>query len=290
MKHIVLILSMFLSVNALSQSVVERSNEFGRLPWVNGDLPTNKNQVNYKVIFVDGNTLNEARDAALSVLVTDLGKDKGVTVSSTTVRNVKETISNQSPNFFNSSTSRELKITFDDYTLSFNKVDEYYEVVKTAGGNKIMLWHLYAIDGYPEFQSLSYTSDYGLNTTLKSAIIPGWGQFEKKQITKGILFLAAETAAIGLYLNANNNYNYNISRRDESQSLELKKSFQKEADNNIAIKNISLAGAAAIWIFNIIDANTPNGAPKYAFNDNINLNFTSNQNERLAINFKYNLK
>jgi len=278
------------SINVLSQSIVEKSNEFGKLPWVNGDLPANKNQVNYKVVFAEGNTLNEARDAALSILVTDLGKDKGVTVSSSTVRNVKETISNQSPNFFNSSTSRELKVTFDDYSLSFNKVDEYYEVVKYGGANKIMLWHLYAIDGYPEFQSLSYTSDYGLSTTLKSALIPGWGQFEKKQIQKGLLFVAAEAAVIGVYLNANNKYNYNVSRRDESQSLDLKKSFQKEADKNLAIKNISLAGAAAIWILNIIDANTPNGAPKYVFNNNLKYNLTTSQNERLALNLKYNLK
>jgi hypothetical protein len=276
--------------SANAQSIIQSSNEYGRLPWVNGELPPNKSFINYKVIYVEGNSLNDARDRALSLFLTDVGKDRGVTVSSSTVNRVKETISNQSPSFFETSTSRELKVSFEDYDIAFTKVDEYYEVTSEGGGRNYRLWHLYALDGYPEFQSLSYTYSYGITTTLKSALVPGWGQFEKKHTTKGILFLAGEVAAVGVMLKANNDYNYNVSRRDEAQSLDLKKAFQKEADNSLALRNISLAGAAAIWIYNIIDAASPNGAPKYAFNDNLRINLTSNTFERLAINLKYKFK
>jgi hypothetical protein len=290
MRLLIFSIIIFSGLIANSQQILDASNSYGRLPWVNGELPPNKAAVNYKVIYVEGNSLSDARDRALSLLVTDLGKDRGVTVSSTTVNSVKETISNQAPGFFQTSTSRELKIAFDNLNFSFNKVDEYYEVVKEGIGSKYRLWHLYAIDGYPEFQSLSYTYNYGIATTLKSVLVPGWGQFEKKQIGKGLIFLGAEAAAIGIVLKSNNDYNYNVNRRDESQSLDLKKAFQKEADKNLAMRNISLAGAAVIWIYNIIDAASPNGPPKYAWNDKLKFNITSSYNETLAFNLKYTLK
>lgn len=133
--------------SAHAQTIIQSSNEYGRLPWVNGELPPNKSFINYKVIYVEGNSLNETRDRALSLFLTDVGKDRGVTVSSSTLNRVKENISNQSPSFFETSTSRELKVSFEDYDIAFTKVDEYYEVTSEGGGRNYRLWHLYALDG-----------------------------------------------------------------------------------------------------------------------------------------------
>ena len=270
-----------------AQKVVEKSYPTGRLPWTQGVLPTNSSSVDYRVIYAEESSLNSARDEALAILVTDLGKDKGVTVSDQTIQNVKETISSDSPDFFKRSVSRSLQVKFEDYELSFAKVDEYFERVVTNGVSKYRIWQLFAIDGYPDYQSLQYTNRYPTSTILKSAIVPGWAQFEKKQSGKGILFLAATGASIGLSLKANNDYNYYVNRRDEAVGLDLKKEYQKEADNSLSLRNVSLAAAAGIWIFNLIDAASPNGAPRYASSNGFKFNFKSTDNERLALNLKY---
>jgi len=275
----------FFSVSA--QKVLEKSYPTGRLPWTQGVLPSNSSSVDYRVIYAEESSLTLARDEALAILVTDLGKDEGVTVSDQTIQTVKETVSSDSPDFFKRSVSRNLKVTFDDYELSFAKVDEYFERIVVNGVSKYRIWQLFAINGYPEYQSLQYTSKYPASTIIKSAIVPGWAQFEKKQSGKGLLFLAATGASVGLSLKANNDYNYYVNRRDEASGLDLKKEYQKQADNSLSLRNLSLAAAAGIWIFNIIDAASPNGAPRYASSEDLKFNFTSNDNERFAFNLTY---
>ena len=181
-----------------------------------------------------------------------------------------------------------MEIKFEDYDLSFVKIDEYYEVVKNKGGFSYNVWQLYAIDNSERIKRLEYTYSYGINTTLKSLVFPGWGQFEKKKSTKGLFFIIAEGAALGTFLSANNTYNYNINRSNETQSLELKKEYRRLSDKALSLKNTSLGLAVGIWLWNVIDAASPNGAPKYA-NNNFKIDLTSSQNERLAINLKIKL-
>ena len=283
----IILSSLFIFFCSLSfgQKTIEKSNNYGRLPWVNGELPSNKNSVNYKVVFAKGQSLSESRNVALYTLVTDLGKDKGVKVSDKVIQNIQEEINSENPGFFKQSFTNDLEIKFDNYNLSFSKVDEYYEVIQTASGLTYNVWQLFAIDGYPSLSKIEYTNSYGTSTTLKSAIIPGWGQFEKKNMTKGILFIAAEGAAIGTFLSANNSYNYNINRSNETQSLELKKEYKALADKALSLKNASLGLAIGVWLWNIIDASSPNGAPKYASNK-IRLNLATSNNEHLAFNMK----
>jgi hypothetical protein len=285
------ILSLFVVITlsisfAHSQKILDRSYPTGRLPWTQGTLPANSSYVQYKVVYAEENSLNDARDEAFGILVTDLGKDQGVTINDRTIQQVKEVVSSDSPDFFTRSSSRNLEVKFDDYELSFLKVDEYFERVEINGVISYKLWQLFALSGYQDIQSLQYTSKYPGITTVKSVLVPGWGQFDKKQTLKGLLFLGAAGAAAGVSLKANNDYNYYINRREESTGIDLKKQFQKEADNSLALRNISLAALGGIWLYNIIDAATPNGAPRYAAYG-FNLDLTSNNNEKLALNIKY---
>ena len=103
-----------------------------------------------------------------------------------------------------------------------------------------------------------------------------------------MFFIIAEGAALGTFLSANNTYNYNINRSNETQSLELKKEYRRLSDKALSLKNTSLGLAVGIWLWNVIDAASPNGAPKYA-NNNFKIDLTSSQNERLAINLKIKL-
>ena len=289
MKRYILFSFIFcISLPIFAQKIIERSNPYGRLPWVNGELPSNKNSTNYKVVLGEASSLSEARNTVLFTLVSDLGKDKGVTVNSSSIIKVREEINSKNPGFFKQITNNDIEISVDEYKISFAKVDEYFEIVKTSKGVIYKLWQLFAIGSHPRLKEIEYTSSYGAPTIIKSSIVPGWGQFDKNKSTKGILFLVAEGAALGAFISANNSYNYNINRSQETQSLELKKEFRKLADKDLSIKNASLGLAVGVWLWNIIDAASPNGAPKYASNK-LRFNLTSSVNDQLAINMKIKL-
>ena len=74
----------------------------------------------------------------------------------------------------------------------------------------------------------------------------------------------------------------------ETNDLTLKKQFVQKAGDFTTIKNITLGAAAAIWIWNIVDATSSEGATKYAQNKPVKFNIVSDKNSSLALNFKYN--
>jgi len=256
----------------------------GKLPWVNGNLPENSSNFNYKVVRGEGDNLTKAQNEAVRALILDLSSEKGVTVSSETILKT-QTLENNNTQSFNADFSRETKIKQDDFEVVFTRVDEYFEV--NAG--IYTTWRLYVINSpSSSIPKINYTNTYSFSEAgLKSLIVPGWGQFYKKQNTKGLLFMIAGIGSIGSFLNANNQYNYNMNRSQETSNLDLRKEYVKKANDFTSIKNISLAAAAVTWIWSAIDATSTKGATKYAQNNKLNLNFASNPTNGLALNLKY---
>jgi len=99
----------------------------GKLPWVNGNLPENSSNFNYKVVRGQGDNLTEAQNEAVRALILDLSSEKGVTVSSETILKT-QTLENNNTQSFNADFSRETKIKQDDFEVIFTRVDEYFEV------------------------------------------------------------------------------------------------------------------------------------------------------------------
>ena len=281
MKNFILTIPLFLLVGLIYS---QKTNLPGKLPWVNGNLPANSINFNYKVVSGEGVSLTEAQNEAVRELVVDLSAEKGVTISSETILKT-QTLENDNNQSFSADYSRETKIEQEGFNVVFTRVDEYYEI----NDGVFKTWRLYVINASSNsIPKINYTNSYSFSEAgFKSLIVPGWGQFHKKQNTKGILFMLAGIGSLGSFLNANNQYNYNMNRSEETSNLDLRKEFVKKANDFTSIKNISLAAAAVTWIWSTIDATSTKGATKYAYNKPLKLNLASDSRGGLALNLKY---
>ena len=271
------------------ESLISSSNNSaGKLPWVIGSLPENSTKFNYKVIEGQSTNLSDAKKSTISTLAFELGTESGVKISSETISNIQEQISNNESSF-DSDFKETIKIAQKGFEVSFSKVDEYYELIKANDGSLYYrVWILYSIGTKSRnTPKINYTTYYGWDAGLKSAIIPGWGQLFKKNKKKGVIFMAGAAGSLGFYLYSQNKYKYNINRLEESSSLDIKLEYSSRADKFNSYKNISLGAAAVVWIWSIVDAVSTDGAPKYT-QRNFNFDVVSGNNQEIALSFKYN--
>lgn len=267
-------------------SFVGYSQTNNALPWVKGKLPDNSKMINYKVVQGEGQQLPEAQNNALKNLLFDLGAEKGVTVSSKTILNTQEKIAKEKTSF-NSEYSKTITIDQEGFNVSFCKVDEYYEKVKENGQVIYRCWQLYSI-GTKNIKKPEYTTHYGFGAGARSLVVPGWGQFYKKQNGKGFVFLSMEAIAVGNIIFAQSRYNYNTNRIEESASLEVQKEYKTRADDNLMYRNISIGVGVATLIWSVIDASATEGAPKYAMKtSNLKMQLFTCQETPIMIGLKY---
>ena len=291
MKNIFLLLIIFSYSTFAQETVISSSNNSaGKLPWVIGNLPENSINFTYKVIEGQSSNLSDAKKSTISNLAFELGTEYGVEISSETISNIQEQISGNNSSF-DSDFQETIKIDQKGFEVSFSKVDEYYELIKTNDGSRYYkVWNLYSIGTKSRYTpKINYTSYYGWDAGFKSAIIPGWGQLYKKNKKKGFIFMAGAASSLGFYLYSQNKYKYNINRLEESSSIDIQLEYSSRADKFNSYKNISLGAAAVVWIWSIVDAVSTDGAPKYS-QSNFNFDVVSGINQKIALSLKYNFK
>ena len=282
---------MLIIVSALSLNAQRRNNNYDvnkALPWVAGRLPYDSDKVRYKVAYGEGTTYQQAREDATASLILELGWEHGITVTSKTIDEIKHTINNEDSNFAqNRSTTT--TIEQDGYSASITKVDEYSELYESSSQTtKYKVWQLYAIDCPWAAQiNLKYSTKYGFSTAgWRSLIIPGWGQFYKKQYAKGTMFFGVELVGIASVIYFQNRYNYNIKQSSETPILDLQIDYTNRAHKQQMYRNISIGACAAIWLLNVLDATLLEGRPRYV-ESNFDLGFYSTQKNELLWSFTY---
>lgn len=290
MKRYILLLSLII-VSTLSLTAQRRNNNYdanNALPWVAGRLPFDSDEVRYKVAYGEGATYQQAREGATAALITELGWEHGVTVTSQTIDEVKHTINNNDSNFLqNRSTTT--TIEQDGYTASITKVDEYSEIDKKSSHLiKYKVWQLYVVDcAWAAQINLKYSTKYGFGTAgWRSMIIPGWGQFYKKQYAKGSVFLGVELASVASIIYFQNRCSYNIKQSLETPILDLQIEYTNRAHKQQLYRNISIGACAAVWVLNVLDATLLDGRPRY-IESNFDIAFSSTVNNELIMSLTY---
>lgn len=89
---------------------------------------------------------------------------------------------------------------------------------------------------------------------VKSAIIPGWGQFAGKASTKGTLILSAELVLIGTSLYFWDRAMSNYRLYEQATQVEDIQYYYKEAQSPHQYSQIMLGFAAIVWVYNVFDA------------------------------------
>lgn len=231
-------------------------------PWVNGDFPPKSNNT-YYFMQADGtgSTLNDAQKDADLVLVTSLIRSAGVTVSGTQIESV---LHRSDYNGVDENHTSEYRYDFKlgDVRLAFKAVDRYW--VKT--GNTYECKVLYEVAENPDavsYDPVEYTSKYGARGLWRSAIIPGWGQMYKKSYFKGAVILALEAAAVTSVVVFNNQYNSYLNKSRVNTDPSAVKFYQNKANQAKNIRNGLIAGVAAVYVYNIVDAIAAKGKLRY---------------------------
>ena len=147
------------------------------------------------------------------------------------------------------------EISGQQYRLQAYPVDEYVE----RGHGQVKLYSLYivGISDNVVFDRTYLTTNYGA-PPIAMSIIPGLGQWYKGSKMKGVcLFGATALCAAGALICENQRNSY-VKKIKETPK------FAKEYEDKISTwetgRNICLGAAAAVWIYNLIDAAAAKGA------------------------------
>jgi hypothetical protein len=232
----------------------------GRLPWMDGDFPPASPAFEYRVVVGEGSTLRAAGEDALNSLLVDLGNRAGVRVTSRTLSEIKREMRSRTaaPDEYGE-TERSVtayRIDREGFRAFFAKAGEYRERLRTPTGYAYRVWVLYEVSDRRAFKPYipEYTDRYGGDAFLRSAILPGWGQMYKGSGAKGIWIIAGEVAlAAGLVATENLRASY-MKKINETHQADAIRTYARNADTMKNMRNLCITGAAALYLYSLIDA------------------------------------
>jgi hypothetical protein len=102
-----------------------------------------------------------------------------------------------------------------------------------------------------EFEDVEVTNRYRFSL---AAFIPGLSQFNKGSTAKGLFIIGAEAALVGGFVWAENQratYNSKINTTNNTAAREY---YTDKVNNYETMRNVMIGGAAAVYLYNIIDA------------------------------------
>ena len=242
-------------------ALVATTHCFAQKPkWV-GNTPKELNHT-YKFVEIvsQGSTLESARSMAIANLKTNDTMQEGIRVQ----RNTKETITrdkNTENNRLQVSKKdhivEEIVIDGEPFRLQAQRVDEY--ITRSNGYYVVHTLFAAATTENPVFDHAYLTTSYGAAPIFMS-IIPGLGQIYKGSTLKGIaLFAGTAACAGGALICENLRSDYKNKMREQPQFAQK---YNTKANNCQTARNICLGAAAAVWLYNIIDAAAAKGARK----------------------------
>ena len=143
------------------------------------------------------------------------------------------------------------------YNIPINKVCEYLEI-QADGQYKVYVLCQVAKSGaiaaqWSDFSACDRQMIDGM-ALLKSALVPGLGQFHKGQTGKGVGFLAGEMVAVGGIVVAQSMRHASLNKMNSTNNASQKKLYADRANTFTIIRNISIGAAAAVYVWNVLDA------------------------------------
>jgi hypothetical protein len=281
------ILLIFIALSSVNLSAQSNSHA-EKLPWVRGELPKQKGNFAYMIGRGEGRSLTEARDNAMNDVLAEVGNQKGVNVSGSTLQEIKSQLNfggNKTDYSETNATVSTFKIDRQTFTLSMLKADEYYEY-----SGVYQVWQLYEVNIKGEaFKPVvvETTDKYGLSAGWRSAILPSWGQFYKKKTGKGVIILAAEVASVCGLTFCEIRRSDNMRKSTETTNVNITKEYRNRADSWELRRNICIGVVGGVYLFNILDAALAKGKIRYV-SENVHLKASEADGTfyyGLAINF-----
>ncbi len=129
------------------------------------------------------------------------------------------------------------------------ELDDYIEEVEPGLYRCYLLIQTLKTPGL-ELEPVRVTEKYPFSPRV---FIPGMAQLHKGSTTKGVLFIAGEVAAIGGIVAFESLRSSYESKINSTHNAKDRQNYINKADNMENLRNGFIAGAAAIYLWNIID-------------------------------------
>jgi len=282
---IILLLFFVFSLNA--QKIID-SSSIKRPSWIK-ETPNGKFFNYYSGISSSKNSLDEAKNLAISDVLSEIIMQNEITVEGAITTFEEETEVE-----LISRITKEIKLKGSSTSIKgFEKEEEYWESVQTKTNIFYRYWILMKI---PKRQYINYSfsanelkQTYGASPIIKSSLIPGWGQIQKKETNKGILFLsgfAVTLTSAFITHNISNSYEQDAKNAKNANGAEWIEYYNDLSDQYYLISMISFVLSGAIYGYNVFDAISSQGAKIYAFNETnkIRLSF-NNEYSKIILKF-----
>lgn len=247
----ILLLLCYCSYRAQAQIVSDKM----RPRWITSSLPENISP-SYTFISASGagGSLEEARLRTFVNLTTKLEHERGIKVSSSVkVKSSSQRIGGRRSQ--QSSQTFQMECTEDgkNITLNTRVIDEYWEREKNGSYTCYILYTV----ADNNFSGGSYDDDIRLTTSYGAkgffmSLIPGVGQLYKGSKLKGGLILGGTAACAGMIIASESMRSSYVKKMQEKP---VHKAFYNDkADLWCNVRNGFIGAAAALYIYNLIDA------------------------------------
>ena len=232
----------------------------------------------YSYMFVVGHgtssSIEGARQVALSSMAQKLETEHGLTVN--TAVHIQETMTQrQSQTKTKMQQEIDLEVIEEGHKLKIvcRIIDEYWE--KKRGQYHLDV--LYAVTNTNSYggsydDDITVSANYGLAPGLMS-IVPGVGQFYKGANFKAGAIIVGEVTTLGSFLVSETTRASYIKKMKEQPKHAQEYSSLADAWENV--RNVSLGAAAAIYVYNLIDAFATPGAKRVKVNSKNNAHFSA---------------
>ncbi|MDE7377698.1 MAG: hypothetical protein K2N13_01910 [Paraprevotella sp.] len=173
----------------------------------------------------------------------------------------------------------------DNLTVKARIIDEYKERLD-AGIYRVFLLVQTAKNPDYTLESVTVSEQYKFSPLV---FVPGMAQIHKGQNTKGILFIAGEVATISGIITSSgirSSHESKIKRTHDAKSIQ---SYINRSDRCTNIRNGFIAGAVALYAWNIIDGIVSKGKKHVVIGDTqaIFIPYIDSHSSGLALSFNY---
>lgn len=251
------ILLCLLGVGGILQVAVAQNKSSLRPRWM-GNVPKGNHTFYFVEVHTDmASTLSGARSVVLKELSACVEREDKVLVNEIYEDQSKQQYSSPNKVSFTSEDQYHLKLQVDGFSspIHSRRIDEYWK------GNNY--YALYAVErkGFSaDFSGIDVTSRYGVRGLWRSMIVPGWGQFHKGANLKGGLILGGCAAlAVGIIFTESQRSDY-MDKIGRTHDADFIRDYLHKADNFETVRNICIGTAAALYLYNLIDAIAAPGA------------------------------
>ncbi len=241
-------------------------------------------------------TRTQAKDQVIFDLMEQVAIDRNVKVSDMVTIDIETErgTGNQMTDYQKRThATSEIKQESDEITLRYKVADSYWEEVTVNGRRQYRYYNLYQVarpQQPAQFDPVTFTTRYGASGLWRSAIVPGWGQMYKGVTGKGWMFLGGEIGLVGGLVATESLRQHYIHMTEETRNIEHRRIYRSRSRNMATARNVCIAGAAALYVWNLIDATVAPGAKRIIANGNRPLAvvpYASAEDSGLSVSFHF---